>query len=78
MRLTKKGTGTETKTIRVFFAIFPNKFNNKTNGITPRRWLLKCNPELSKLINSTFHAFQFIDNLFDAIYNVASNFEKLT
>lgn len=34
-----------------FNAIFPNKFQNKTNGITQRRWLLKCNPELSGLIN---------------------------
>lgn len=34
-----------------FNAIFPERFNNKTNGITQRRWLLKCNPELSNLIN---------------------------
>ncbi len=35
-----------------FFEIFPARFNNKTNGITPRRWLRKCNPALSKLITS--------------------------
>ncbi|MCL4104598.1 UNVERIFIED_CONTAM: hypothetical protein GTU68_004552 [Idotea baltica] len=33
-----------------FNEIFPNRFNNKTNGITPRRWLRACNPELSNLI----------------------------
>ena len=34
-----------------FYQIFPEKFNNKTNGITHRRWLLKSNPELSNLIS---------------------------
>jgi starch phosphorylase len=33
-----------------FDALFPGKFQNKTNGITPRRWLLKSNPLLSALI----------------------------
>jgi starch phosphorylase len=33
-----------------FHAHFPGRFNNKTNGITPRRWLLKCNPELARLV----------------------------
>ena len=33
-----------------FHELWPEKFNNKTNGVTPRRWLLKANPELSKLI----------------------------
>ena len=31
-------------------ALFPGRINNKTNGITPRRWLLKCNPGQSRLI----------------------------
>jgi starch phosphorylase len=34
-----------------FSAFWPAKFNNKTNGVTQRRWLLKCNPPLSKLIS---------------------------
>ena len=33
-----------------FYQLYPEKFNNKTNGITPRRWLRKCNTELSDLI----------------------------
>ena len=33
-----------------FYQIYPEKFNNKTNGITFRRWLLHCNPQLTALI----------------------------
>lgn len=36
-----------------FAELYPNRFNNKTNGITPRRWLLGCNPALAELINDT-------------------------
>lgn len=35
-----------------FDQFYPDKINSKTNGITPRRWLLKANPQLSELINS--------------------------
>ena len=35
-----------------FDEFYPGKFNNKTNGITPRRWLLACNPRLSRLVTS--------------------------
>lgn len=40
----------KTKIFPTFHALYPGKFNNKTNGITPRRWLLKCNSRLSRLI----------------------------
>jgi starch phosphorylase len=33
-----------------FYQMYPKRFSNKTNGVTPRRWLLLCNPRLAKLI----------------------------
>lgn len=41
----------EDSELKVFKDIYPNKFNNKTNGITFRRWLLHCNQELSSFIS---------------------------
>ncbi len=37
--------------LRDFYELWPEKFNNKTNGVTPRRWLLISNPQLAALIN---------------------------
>ena len=37
-------------TLKDLAEIFPDRFNNKTNGVTPRRWLQLCNPELSAAI----------------------------
>ena len=39
-------------TFKDFYNLMPEKFNNKTNGVTHRRWLLNCNPELANLITS--------------------------
>jgi len=39
-----------------FHEMWPDRFNNKTNGITPRRWLLKSNPPLARLITETIGA----------------------
>ena len=39
--------------LKNFYEIYPEKFNNKTNGITFRRWLLHANPELAKLLDRT-------------------------
>ena len=51
-----------------FYRLYPEKFNNKTNGITFRRWLLKCNPALT----------EWIENLIGPDFKKdASNLEKL-
>jgi starch phosphorylase len=40
----------EGELLKDFFQLYPERFNNKTNGVTPRRWLLACNPRLAALI----------------------------
>jgi glycogen phosphorylase len=42
-----------TRVLRDFAELFPERFNNKTNGVTPRRWLQQANPALSRLITET-------------------------
>ena len=39
--------------LNAFYKLYPEKFNNKTNGITFRRWLLNCNKELTNLLSET-------------------------
>ena len=40
-------------TFRDFYEIYPERFHNKTNGVTPRRWLLHANPQLTNLLQAT-------------------------
>jgi len=40
-----------TTTVKDLAEMFPDRFNNKTNGVTPRRWLLLCNPAFSEAIS---------------------------
>jgi glycogen phosphorylase len=42
-----------THVLKDFAEIYPERFNNKTNGVTPRRWLQQANPHLSRLITAT-------------------------
>jgi glycogen phosphorylase len=46
-----------------FAELWPEKFNNKTNGVAPRRWLMKANPGLTDLISHTLNEQQWITDL---------------
>ncbi|OOM06723.1 glycogen/starch/alpha-glucan phosphorylase [Clostridium saccharobutylicum] len=46
-----------------WYKLYPNKFQNKTNGITPRRWLRLCNSELSKFITDLLGNEDWVKNL---------------
>ena len=41
----------KTKTLSDFYRLMPEKFSNKTNGVTPRRWMVLSNPKMSELIS---------------------------
>jgi len=49
---------------REYAELWPEKFNNKTNGVTQRRWLLKSNPSLSALINDSI-GDRWVRNLYE-------------
>mgnify|MGYP001553218694 CR=1 FL=1 len=46
-----------------FDALYPGRFQNKTNGITPRRWLAQCNPSLASLITARLGSASWIRDL---------------
>jgi len=46
-----------------FYKLWPHKFQNKTNGVTPRRWLAWCNPELSDVITRWLKTDAWIQDL---------------
>ena len=48
-----------------FYQLFPEKFQNKTNGVTPRRWLAFCNPQLAALITETLGSDSWIKNTYE-------------
>ena len=50
-----------TKTVPDFAEMFPERFNNKTNGVTPRRWLLLANPDLANLLTEAVGSKWFTD-----------------
>ncbi len=50
-------------TLKDWYALWPEKFSNKTNGVTPRRWLRSCNPELSALITELLKSDEWVRDL---------------
>jgi starch phosphorylase len=46
-----------------FADLWPEKFQNKTNGVTPRRWLAFCNPPLRALITDTLGTDAWVNSL---------------
>ena len=49
-----------TFTFKDFAELYPDKFQNKTNGVTPRRWMAFCNPELSEIITEAIGTDEWI------------------
>ena len=65
-----------TEIIKEWYAIWPERFNNKTNGVTPRRWLKQCNPRLATLLDEVTGSDRWVTDL-DALseYTGAGNSE---
>ena len=53
------------ETLKEWYNLYPEKFSNKTNGVTPRRWLRMCNPELSALFTELLGNDKWITHLED-------------
>lgn len=49
--------------LKDWYELYPERFQNKTNGITQRRWLALCNPELSALITKLLGNADWVKNL---------------
>lgn len=60
-----------------FADLWPEKFQNKTNGVTPRRWLAFCNPPLRQLITETLGTDDWINNLDLLKANLASQIQSV-
>lgn len=69
-------------TLKEWYALYPERFSNKTNGVTPRRWLKFCNPELADLLTKLEGSDDWVCKLTDLEKlekkgSTASNFKKL-
>lgn len=64
-------------TLHDWHDIWPEKFNNKTNGVTPRRWLDLCNPRLSQLLTELIGDDSWVRNL-DKLQSLESYLEDDT
>ena len=51
------------ETLKEWYAIWPERFNNKTNGVTPRRWLKQCNPRLATLLDEVTRSDRWVTDL---------------
>lgn len=51
------------ETLHGFYKLYPERFNNKTNGVTPRRWLRVCNPRLSGLLTELSGGDKWVKDL---------------
>ena len=56
-------------TLKEWYELYPDKFQNKTNGITQRRWLASCNPELTELLTRLVGDDSFLKDL-DKLKNI--------
>ncbi|WKD57419.1 Maltodextrin phosphorylase [Corynebacterium capitovis DSM 44611] len=50
-------------TLKFWYDLYPQRFNNKTNGVTPRRWLRMCNPRLSALLDRLSGSDEWVTDL---------------
>lgn len=53
----------QTRLFKDFYELRPKKFQNKTNGVTPRRWIRCCNPDLAKLYTETLGSDEWITDM---------------
>ncbi|MCD4549085.1 glycogen/starch/alpha-glucan phosphorylase [Schaalia sp. lx-260] len=51
------------ETLKQWHDIWPERFNNKTNGVTPRRWLKQCNPRLAALLDEVTGSDEWVTDL---------------
>jgi starch phosphorylase len=60
-----------------FYEMFPERFNNKTNGVTPRRWLLYANPALARLLSERLGS-HWLDNDMAVVPRLVEHVEDVT